>query len=160
MIEERGTSGDISDTVVGCDCGIARRSLYDALGIESRALGTCQGERPPLGPNTEENCTQPYRLVERSAGNAYFPQVFSVLSQPEEDPGLTALLDAVWQILHAATLLAFRTIPDVVKALEGFSDHEAMALIERRRSSGSGTGEISVKQAEFAVLNVPARKRA
>src|SRR5207244_347110 len=134
--------------------------LYDALGMESRALGTCQGKRPWLGPNTEENCRQPYRLLVRSASNAYFPQVFSVLSLPEENPGMTARLDAVWQILEsatAATLPAFRTIPDVKKALEGLSDQEAMALIEHRRSSGTGTAaEVSVKQAEFEVLNLRA----
>jgi hypothetical protein len=88
-IEERGTTGDIADTWIGCECGVRARSLYDALAIESRALGTCQGKRPWLGPNTEEDCKQPYRLLVRSASNAYFPQIFSVLSLPEEDPGLT-----------------------------------------------------------------------
>jgi hypothetical protein len=157
-LEERGTTGDISETVVGCDCGIAPRPLYDATGIETRALGTCQGKRPWLGPNTEEGCRQPYRLLVRSASNAYFPQVFSVLSLPEEEPGQTARLDAVWHILQAATpanLPAFRSIPDVAKALEGLSDQEAMALIENRRLSGEDSGDIPVKQAEFEVLDVP-----
>ena len=74
----------------------------------------------------------------RSASNAYFPQLFSVLSLPKEDPGLSARLDAVWTILEyatAATLPGFRTIPDVAKALEGLSDGEAMALIERALSA-------------------------
>jgi hypothetical protein len=158
-IEERGTTGDIAETVIGCECGVRARSLYDTLGIESRSLGTCQGKRPWLGPNTEENCKQPYRLLVRSASNAYFPQVFSVLSLPEEDPGVTARLDAVWNILSAATvatLPTFRTIPDVAKALEGLTDEQAMALIERRRSGGAGAGDVSVKQAEFEVLNVVA----
>ena len=148
--------------MVGCDCGIAPRSLYDALGIESRSLGTCQGKRPWLGPNTEETCKQPYRLLVRSASNAYFPQVFSVLSLPEEDPGLTARLDAVWNILSAATtatLPHFRTIPDVAKALEGLTDEQAMTLIERRRSAVGNGGDVSVKQAEFEVLNAPAGTR-
>jgi hypothetical protein len=160
-MEERGTSGDIAETMIGCECGVAPRSLYDALGIESRSLGTCQGKRPWLGPNTEENCKQPYRLLVRSASNAYFPQIFSVLSLPEEDPGLTARLDAVWHILAnatAETLPAFRTIPDVAKALEALSDQEALALIERRRSAG-GAGDVSVKQAEFEVLNIAAGTR-
>jgi hypothetical protein len=161
-IEERGTTGDIAETLVGCDCGITPRSLYDALGIESRALGTCQGKRPWLGPNTEENCKQPYRLLVRSASNAYFPQLFSVLSLPEEDPGLTARLDTVWNILNAAThatLPHFRTIPDVAKALEGLTDEQTMALIERRRSATGGAGDVSVRQAEFDVLNLPAGTR-
>ena len=161
-IEERGTTGDIAETMVGCDCGIAPRSLYDTLGIESRSLGTCQGKRPWLGPNTEETCKQPYRLLVRSASNAYFPQVFSVLSLPEEDPGFTARLDAVWNILSAATtatLPHFRTIPDVAMALEDLTDEQAMTLIERRRSAVGNGGDVSVKQAEFEVLNVPAGTR-
>jgi hypothetical protein len=157
-LEERGTSGDISETVVGCDCGIAPRPLYEALGIETRALGTCQGKRPWLGPNSEEDCNQPYRLLVRSASNAYFPQLFSVLSLPEEDPGLTARLDAAWNILQnatPATLPAFRTIPDVAKALEGLSNDEAMVLIDRRRSGGAGnSGTLPVRQAEFEVINL------
>jgi hypothetical protein len=87
----------------------------------------------------------------RSASNAYFPQLFSVLSLPKEDPGLSARLDAVWQILGyatAATLPGFRTIPDVAKALEGLSDGEAMALIERRRSAAPA---VPVRQAEGAL---------
>ena len=52
-LEERGTTGDIAETVAGCDCGITPRSLYEALGIEARAFGFCQGKRPWLGPNTE-----------------------------------------------------------------------------------------------------------
>src|SRR5271169_5921894 len=159
-LEERGTTGDIAETMVGCDCGIPPRSLYDALGIESRALGTCQGKRPWLGPHTEENCKQPYRLLVRSASNAYFPQIFSVLSLPEEDPGLTARLDAVWHILQsatAATLPVFRTIADVAKALEGLTDEQALALIERRRSASAA--DVPVKQAEFEVLNVPSGTR-
>ena len=102
-------------------------------------------------------------MLVRSASNAYFPQIFSVLSLPEEDPGLTARLDAVWNILATATadtLPAFRTIPDVAKALGGLSDIETLALIERRRSSGGGSaGDVSVKQAEFEVLNVPTGTR-
>jgi hypothetical protein len=159
-LEERGTTGDIAETMVGCECGIPPRSLYDALGIESRALGTCQGKRPWLGPHTEENCKQPYRLLVRSASNAYFPQIFSVLSLPEEDPGLTGRLDAVWHILQsatAATLPVFRTIADVAKALEGLSDEQALALIERRRSASAA--DVPVKQAEFEVLNVPSGTR-
>ncbi len=163
-IEERGTSGDIAETVIGCECGVASRSLYDALGIESRALGTCQGKRPWLGPNTEENCKQPYRLLVRSASNAYFPQIFSVLSLPEEDPGLSTRLDAVWNTIKDATVddlpMLRKVVEDVRKALEGLTDKEVMALIERRRSSGGGSaGDVSVKQAEFEVLNVPTGTR-
>ena len=44
-LEERGTSGDITDTIGICDCG-EERPLYEALGINTSALGQCQGRRP------------------------------------------------------------------------------------------------------------------
>jgi hypothetical protein len=157
-LEERGTSGDIAETVVACDCGIMPRSLYEALGIEARAFGFCQGKRPWLGPNYRRGlCNQPYRLLVRTS-NAYFPQLFGVLSLPEEDPGLAARLDAVWTILEYATaadLPVYRKRPDVAKALEGLSDGEAMALIERRRAGGTGgAGAVPARQAEFEILNL------
>lgn len=33
-----GTSGEVTDTWVGCDCG-QQRQLYDALDLNTRALG-------------------------------------------------------------------------------------------------------------------------
>jgi Domain of unknown function (DUF1998) len=163
-LEERGTSGDISETMVGCECGIPPRPLYDALGIETRALGTCQGKRPWLGPNTNEECNLPYRLLVRSASNAYFPQLFSVISLPAEDQGSSARLDAVWHILDAADditkLAVFRTIPDVARALDGLSDAEAWELIQGRKQSGGASAvDLPVKQVEFRMLDVAAGTR-
>ena len=158
-IEERGTTGDIVETVVGCDCGIAPRSLYDALGVESRALGHLPRQAAVARPVTEEMCKQPYRLLVRSASNAYFPQIISVLSLPEEDQGFAARLNAVWSTVKDATIDTLPTlrkvIEDVRKALEGLTDEQAMALIERRRSSASSASDVSVRQAEFEMLNVP-----
>jgi len=52
-------------------------------------------------------------------------------------PELDNRLDAVWNILTAADSLgklrAFRSIPDVARALDGLTDEEALELIERRR---------------------------
>ena len=162
-LEERGTSGDISETMVGCECNIPPRPLYDALGIETRALSTCQGKRPWLGPGTDEDCNLPYRLLVRSASNAYFPQLLSVISLPAEDQGSSARLDAVWHILDAAQdsaqLTVFRTIPDVARALEGLNDAEAWELIQRRKQSGGASVDLPVKQVEFQMLDVAAGTR-
>src|SRR6058998_3218691 len=43
-------------------------------------LGTCRGARPCLGRNSGEACNLPSRLLIRTAANAYFPQVVSILS--------------------------------------------------------------------------------
>jgi len=157
-LEERGTSGDIGETVVGCECGIQPRPLSEALKHDTRALGTCQGKRPWLGPNTEEDCNLPYRLLVRSASNAYFPLLQSVISLPEEDPGLTARLDPVWHIIGSARSIAslaiFREIPDVAQALAGLTNEEAWALIERRRNADGPQADMPVKEAEFALLDL------
>jgi len=47
-LDERGTSGDLADLVVRCECGKSR-SLYEASMIELNPLGTCRVERPWLG---------------------------------------------------------------------------------------------------------------
>src|SRR5205085_2313941 len=86
-LDERGTSGDLAEIFVRCDCGRANRSLAQALPSEDNhaPLGYCTGDRPWLGPYTREVCggaegkPQPNRLLVRSASNAYFPQVLSVI---------------------------------------------------------------------------------
>jgi hypothetical protein len=77
-LDERGTSGDLGDLVVRCECGKSH-SLYEATQLEMNPLGTCRGARPWLGRNTNEDCNLPSRLLIRTASNAYFPQVVTVL---------------------------------------------------------------------------------
>jgi hypothetical protein len=55
-IEERGTSGDVADVVVGCDCKLERK-LLDAVSPGTRVLGLCDGQRPWLGPFAREACS-------------------------------------------------------------------------------------------------------
>jgi hypothetical protein len=59
-LDERGTSGDLADLVVRCECGKSR-SLYEATLLEMNPLGTCRGARPWLGRNTED-CNLPRNL--------------------------------------------------------------------------------------------------
>jgi hypothetical protein len=71
-LDERGTSGDLVDLVVRCECGKSR-GLYEASAIEMNPLGTCRGARPWLGGNAREECRLPSRLLIRTASNAFFP---------------------------------------------------------------------------------------
>src|SRR5262249_21016635 len=98
---ERGTTGELADVFVRCDCG-KQRSLAEAANLASPALGYCKGERLWLGAASQETCggengpTQPNRLLVRSASNAYFTQVLSVISIPDRDALLRKAVDAVW----------------------------------------------------------------
>jgi hypothetical protein len=153
-IEERGTSGDVADTYVGCDCG-AQRQLYEALDLATVPLGHCNGKRPWLGFYSAEDCKEPNRLLVRSASNAYFPETMSVISLPEQDEGVSARLDEIWDLVKnvsdAGQLEMLRTVVDKVKAaLDGMTTAEALAVINRRRATD--VGDVPVKEAEFDVL--------
>ena len=94
-LDERGTSGDLADLVVRCECGKSR-SLYEATQLEMNPLGTCRGARPWLGRNTDEDCKLPSRLLIRTASNAYFPQVVSVLSLPDRGSAVETAVRELW----------------------------------------------------------------
>ena len=154
-LEERGTSGDIADTFGVCDCG-DERSLYEALGLETSALGNCDGKRPWIGQYAREACGEPCRLLVRTASNAYFPQIMSVISLPEYDAGVAAKVSSQYERLKAAddlgALANFRAIPELAAAFADIPDEDVTA--EYRRQKGGGESEeIPVKVAEFGILD-------
>ena len=154
---EHGTTGDLGDLVVRCECGKQRR-LYEAAELENNPLGTCTGARPWLGRHAAEDCNQPSRLLIRTASNAYFPQVVSVLSLPDRGTDVQQAVAALWDTLHVVdsleTLHAFKRLPRVAEALQKFEDDEVLAAIE---ALGSGSGEDrNLKAVELdALLSVP-----
>lgn len=156
-LDERGTSGDLSDLVVRCECGKSR-SLYEATQLELNPLGTCRGARPWLGRNAAEECKQPSRLLIRTAANAYFPLVLSVLSIPDRGTAVQTAVAELWndlQIVDDATVLEImKRKPNVAETLAPFSDEEVLEAI---REAKYGTGdERPVKQVELdALLAVP-----
>ena len=98
-LDEQGTTGDLTDLVVRCECGATRR-LSDASMIELNPLGTCRGARPWLGRDTNEDCSLPSRLLVRTASNAWFPQVLSVLSIPERGAAVETAVRELWDDLQ------------------------------------------------------------
>lgn len=156
-LDERGTTGDLADLVVRCECKQSR-GLYEASLLEAVPLGTCRGKRPWLGLNTAEDCNLPSRLLIRTAANAYFPQVVSVLSLPAHDSAVQAVVRELWSQLQTVEELAelkfLKKQPLIAAKLESFSDDLAMQAIEDIRS-GAGE-ERPVKQVELdALLAVP-----
>src|SRR5262249_19602165 len=125
--EERGTSGDLGDLFVRCDCGKVRGMAEAAL-LELYPLGQCRGARPWLGMNTSEDCNQPSRLLIRTASNAYFPQVVSVLSLPDRGSDVKDAVRELWddlQIVQNATDLPFlKRKPKIAERLALFTDEE------------------------------------
>ena len=158
-LEERGTSGDLAEQLVRCECSKSRR-MHEATYLEDFPLGTCSGARPWLGRNANEPCNEPSRLLIRTASNAWFPQVVSVLSLPDRGSEVDQAVAEVWSRLEIVSSLAdlgfVRKYPEVADRLAAFSDDEVLSAIASRRSGGV-TGDRPIKHAELDVLlRVPA----
>lgn len=156
-LEERGASGDLSDLAIRCECG-ARRELYEASQVEVNPLETCRGARPWLGRGANEACNLPSRLLIRTASNAYFPQVLSVLSLPDQGAAVDAAVQDLWSDLQIVDDLAglgfIKKKPGVVARLAPYSDAEILAAILRIKSGGDA--DRPAKQVELdALLAVP-----
>jgi hypothetical protein len=155
FIDERGTSGDLTEVYVRCECGKAERSMAQAAILANHALGYCNGLRPWLGYGTGETCGEPSRLLIRSASNAYFPQLMSVISLPERDQMVKQAVDRIWGHLEAVEemqQLKYERKKAVVReALEGLTDDEVFAEIKSRGLGGTKP-EKSVKVAELETL--------
>jgi hypothetical protein len=161
-MEERGTSGDLADVIIKCDCGKAR-SMAQATRRGAAPLGYCAGSRPWLGPAARERCggeegpVQQNRLLLRHASDAYFSQVLRVISIPDQDAILRAAVDKVWDDF----LLYCESVEDVERerrkarvaaALEGHSSEKVFAEVRRRKGSAASPPTRSIKQAEIETL--------
>lgn len=154
-IEERGTSGDMDEIWVVCECK-AERAMSQAVRTELHALGSCNGSRPWLGAGTRESCGEPNRLLIRSASNAYFGQLMSVISIPDTRRPVDDAVRSLWEdflvdVEDSDDLPRMRRKPTVAAGLQGFSDEEVLAAIGRMRSGDVAT-ERSVKEVEFEAL--------
>ena len=152
-LDERGTTGGLGELTVRCECGKSR-NLSDASDIGANALGKCRGTRPWLGRNMNEECEQMSRLLIRTATNAYFPQVASVLSLPDTGAKVQEAVMGEWEVLQAVTdaglLTTFKAIPKVAQALEPFDDEQVLRAIDEVRS-GAGQAR-PPKEAELEAL--------
>jgi len=152
-LDERGTSGDLADLVVRCECKKSR-GLYEAAVIEVNPLGTCRGARPWLGKNSNEECNQLSRLLIRTASNAYFSQVVSVLSLPDRASAVGAAVAELFddlQIVDSAADLAFlKKKPKIAQKLASFADEEILNAIAEAKSGNAE--EKPVKQVELEAL--------
>lgn len=154
-IDERGTSGDIAEIYIRCECGEGRSLMRATI---PGTLGHCDGCRPWLGPYTKESCDELNRLLVRHASNAYFPQIMSVISLPDRNETLEKAVTQVWEnfLQYVDTIDELhkerQKKPPVKAALDGFTDVEVMQEIEVRKGLGTEAPIKSVKQAEFEVL--------
>ncbi len=157
LLDERGTSGDLSELHVRCECG-KQRSLFEATLMETNPLGTCTGMRPWLGRHAREECHHPSRLLIRTASNAWFPVVFSALSLPDRGRAVEEAVRELWndlQIVMAPEELAFlKRKPEVARRLAPFRDEEVMEAIAAQRQGRARHRPVKLAELD-AFLAVP-----
>jgi hypothetical protein len=171
-LDERGTSGDLADIFVRCDCR-ATRSLVDATKKEIDALGFCRGEMPWLAGNPNETANaclndreEPSRnkLLVRSATNAYFAQSVSAISIPanEGKAAVRAAVEHAWADFESASGaddIAHELKKAKYKALREDFGVDAIWAEVSRRQAGEPERRLGIKAAElerFLSTNEPA----
>ena len=114
--------------------------------MQTQALGICNGARPWLGRDTREQCGEPNRLLIRTASNAYFPQLMSVISLPDRDETVKKAVDAAWEFVEEVEdidqLRYERKKAKVKAALEGLTDEEVFNEILARRGAVLGGDQV------------------
>ena len=146
-----GATGDFAEVEAVCACG-ARRRMSNATVPEANPR--CGGERPWLGREGREECSERLRLLVRTASNSYFSQVVSALSIPEQQHKLVDDVKSQWETLKSATgatLPAFRTIEKINQVLKEHSDEEVLRAIEQIKS-GAPIERERLRTAEFNQL--------
>lgn len=163
-LDEYGTSGDLSDIWVRCECG-ARQPLVIATQVQEGRypLGFCDGECTWLGPNERalpqcggaEGARKPNKLLVRSASNAYFPQVLSVIAIPDGDAALRRAVDETWSDLGEAEDVDSVGYEMKKKKhadrFKGISPAAVWSEVERRRDGRPETRK-SIKRVEIETL--------
>lgn len=165
FLDERGTSGDLADILVRCECKLSR-SLVDATQKgDMSPLGPCWGDMPwlyaaPSGTTPPPACLDPEgkphrsKLLVRSATNAYFPQKVSAISIPPDGTkqALREAAESAWGDLEAAEGpedIAHELKKAKYKHLrERFSAAELWAEVQRKKAGG-GEEARGIKAAEL-----------
>lgn len=172
-VDERGTTGDLANVTIRCECGRARsmataefrRSKDDETPTQGKGtapLGYCRGRRPWLGPRSSERCvndkgeSEINRLLVRSASNAWFSETVSVISIPDIDAELGTALETVWGLVTGcSTPEEYKTVknlvPPVKAALGRWSDERVWEAVQRKRAPGEAP-EKGFKRAELEML--------
>lgn len=155
-----GASGDFSDIFIECTSCHARRPLSSATSPDFPL--SCNGKRPWLGSEGNEECEEHLRLLVRTASNAYFSQTMSALAIPEVENDLHDRVSDHWEALKSVTLEALPTIREFVDpvkyAFEGVTDDDLYEAIVAKREDRQTPRE-RLRTAEYRQLTASPEER-
>ena len=138
-----------------CGCGVSAGEEMAQAAESPVSLGRCDDKRPWLGPYANEKCGESNRLLIRTASNAYFTQLVSVISLPDRNQSLRESVETVWDFVGEAEdiegIKYERKKAKVQKVLEEYTNYEVFQEIKVRRGQ-SMEKQKSIKQAEMETL--------
>ncbi len=155
--DEGGAGNDFAEIYVRDErSNNRRRQLSHAKIPGKHVLGKCSGRKPWLGPRIWDPCEEHNRLLTRSASNAYFSQIISVIAIPDTDAALKGAVDEVFEDY----LQYCESVEDVVRerrkarVLNALEVHDTQAVWGdiQRRKSGAAAEHRGIKQAEIETL--------
>lgn len=132
-LEGSATAG-LAGLILSClGCG-SSRSMEGCFG-EDAIPRACQGRRPWLGTDADEQCGARPRVVQRGASNLYFSVIESALDIPPWSDELQKKIGTRWSMLERAPDQNLRRV--LVQAMRladitGRSEDELMIAIEDR----------------------------
>lgn len=127
------TAGLVGLILTCLECG-AKRSMEGCFGPDAIPK-QCQGKRPWLGTDADEQCTVIPHVVQRGASNTYFSVIESSLDIPPWSDELQKKIGMRWAMLEKAPDSSSRKL--LVQALRlaeitGRSEDELLTVIEDR----------------------------
>lgn len=155
-MEERGTTGDLSDVFIVCECG-AERCMREAA--QPGTLGKCNSSMPWLD-DFDSPCKESNRLLVRTASNAYFAQTLSVISIPDGMNKLEEVAAELWEsgLVNVKDRAKLDQLMDLVPAvkdrLEGV-DLDGLLTVIQAMQEGKDLKSVAkpVKETEFDALS-------
>ena len=156
-LEQRGTTGDLSELWVICECG-DKRCLLEAAETDTHPLGNCNGSRPWFDDRDPNSCGEFNRLLQRNASNAYFARLLPVISIPDSVAAVDKVVLEDWVNFFSfdeslEDVARERKRPDLAQRLQPFSDEAIWESVQRIRAGNLGSAvERPVKDVEFEAL--------
>jgi hypothetical protein len=151
------------NVIVRCECG-AKRNMLQAIGAGgAKRLPCCRGRHPHLGVFDSE-CPRAtdVRTLVLGASNQWFAVSLSALHLPSRSHGLLAEVERLWPLLQRIPSVevlhyALTAQPELVslRTHGAGAAWKAMQAYRATLESGSSSGPVDLRVAEYAALTNP-----
>lgn len=156
-LDTAGNTASLRDIVITCSC--KKRATLDSAFFKNamRGVARCSGRRPWLA-DSEGDCDEQPRALQRGASNVWFSVTHSAISIPPWSEGAFLVLNKHWEMLrHLHDEVALRGVIEGMKLGAGtaYSTDDLVKAVARRRVDETATETevtTSLKRDEYLAL--------